>query len=1857
MAKTGNKILALILAFVVTFTYSAGLLPATGAFAATPEGIECNLVCIGDSTSSGYGLHDFKNENCGYYYDNRYLSESSYPKKLAKAIPDIDSEYSSVNLTALTLNGMRTNELRGMLDKEYYDAECEREHDNVDSVSGKGFFRDHMSSFQSALKDGEAGTDGSYSSTKEYFVNQIEKADVITIDVCNNNFGTYMAERLAGLINVPGKEYGGKYNNQKIDQLDMNQELAEKINALKAESFEMLKDMIGLDDDMKNLAESLVDTLMYCVADCIINLSADIELIREINPNARLIVVGTYNGYDGFKLTQGEKTILNLGDIAEKYLGLVNSYIKFFDKNNDNIYYADLSSGVSTIIDELCAGNITTTDNEYALDNMTDDFIKSFVVPEALKTLPMNDALAKMAEGVFGEGADMIALGKKVLDTVDSYFDDESTVGSFLDAETPNDYVKAWRAVWTAGGDTSNEQDYKDDKWNFGEGWNAVKQTFYYSAMEDVLKTQDENYYETLNNVEKIKEAIDDRASSLRTGVYLAVGTAASALEIEITDNDKKKLFEEYAETIKNTIRNLLATACAVDSFDVDKAAGILFDGGGISFASIGDEIAGLMSGESIEGISDNTMYLLHVLCRFMLVNGIGEHPSKVGCTQKYKAVLNAYTTTMTAKDMGVVEAEKALVAAIKYVESGNFAAAIEKLNNFAEKAAQDEDVQALVASYGQQIVGAIQAKAQDVVNNNQDLQKLIATVCCIAGLPDKVKTKLEAIQQAIDELDIENVAQAAAAVVDKAKNWIQTGVNTEEIKPALAALSTLVIYAAREKSYEDVAKELEKAILDAVDEDLVALYNDIQQAPETTAALENIKTKFAAVSAELAQIEGLINYLPPQLKPIAVAAMSGYKGEIEKVVGALIKYANENSNLFVEKVKDIQSDILNESDDFEADVQSLYGLIFGFTNAFENLPETYAEISEEAMQKMAVVVGTAIAELKDTIATNIDNLKVAIDANVAAAVEKLLDIAVEIYDYQTALSATVRANILQMMKDLNAKINEINVDTEITTAVKLAEKWIKSGVDKDEINEALAALTKIAAVVARDGEYEEVAAKLEQEILKTVDENLLALYNYIKDAPETAAAITKISGKFKELNGYLTAIAELRTYLPGELKAIAEQAASQYEAAVGLVIAELISYAQANGELINAKIQAIQQDILNKSSKFAGDVQDLYAIIGSFKDAIEGLPEAYKTITTGAMVALMDYIGPKVAELNTAICNNIESFKAAADEKIRAAINELLVIVNGIYEYQIDLSDRVKQQICEMKADLLAAIQSIEVGTEAAKAVALAEKWIKAGSIDEEDIDDALTVLTKLAAVAIKDKSYENVAEELEKAILNAVDRNLKDLYNCIMNSPQTQEAIGNIKAKFDEANANIEALQDLLTNKLPAELKRQAEMAYEHYQQKMTLIVGSFIKYAVQQGSIICNQITTIQKDLYNKSEAFAEDVAALIATVKEIAGVIENLPEIYAAVKAYAEQSINEFVAAQLTQLGLCLESKLEELTDLLNAYSEDASKAVIDLKEFAEKVQAFGESLPEELKTGIANLIEMLRQVIESIPQEKYDAAVEAAANAAEKFLKDQLTPENIAKAKELLNKLYKDPTFQNVASKLESAIKDYAKKQVKALVKQVNEKFVKPALTGVAVIGITAGTVATVIKVKEKVEASEKAKTEKELARLLAEAKTNANAALLEAVGDCTDDAVKALFDKGCEAVAAAATADDVMLATVEYVNRIGEVKTILGTKITQNKLKAYKNGKIKVSFVNPELAGTVDYQVVRSTKKDFSKSLKTYTVKAKDAKTLTMTNAKTLKKGTKYYYKVRANVQLAEGSVISTDWSNVKYATCKKTIK
>ena len=370
MNKRLKKRIAAILAVIMCMA----MMPAW-AFADNGEDTQeetKNLLVFGDSTSSGYGLpdHDFAHNSFNVRNndlttwtvelarDQGRISNSSHPWQMKEYIAEKEfgGDLSKVNLSSMCFGGTRTDELRALLDNEYYEKINQYEIDNTAvHGAGVGFVTDHIRDYTSAMHLGGAKVNGhlvdSVVDAQAYTKQEVEKADVIVVDVCTNNFGTYLARRIAGRMQVQGFNEAFLYYKQTIDDIDdLSAENKARINKLRKSLLSYLK--IDENDDSNMMIVEFMDALLFCYASCLTNYSADIELLREINPDAKIIAVGIFNSLQGTTLVVDGKDVA-LGDFGNIIFNSINAYMKAIDKNSDKYYFADVTGGIETFVDQI----------------------------------------------------------------------------------------------------------------------------------------------------------------------------------------------------------------------------------------------------------------------------------------------------------------------------------------------------------------------------------------------------------------------------------------------------------------------------------------------------------------------------------------------------------------------------------------------------------------------------------------------------------------------------------------------------------------------------------------------------------------------------------------------------------------------------------------------------------------------------------------------------------------------------------------------------------------------------------------------------------------------------------------------------------------------------------------------------------------------------------------------------------------------------------------------------------------------------------------------------------------------------------------------------------------------------------------------------------------------------------------------------------------------------------------------------------------------------------------------------------------------------------------------------------------
>lgn len=396
---TLKRAFAILLAVVMCVTITT---TATGVRAEENPEAQKYVLVFGDSTSSGYGLPDYSfthnsfdvnnNDLTAWKYEDAIaqgkgrISVDSHPWQTKQYIADKEfaGDLGAVNLSSMCLGGMRTDELRALLDNDYY--ERVRAHEMEKTYvegHGIGFLSDHMRDYVGALNGGGATVDGhpvnTLADAQAYTRAEVAKADVIVVDVCTNNFGTYMARRIAGTMRTSGFEEAVNYHNEKFEDVEgISDETKAQIRKLKNQ----LIGALGKAEEGSAFDE-FIEGLLFCYACCITNFTADVEELRQINPDAKLIIVGIFNSLQGIKLDI-DGQIVDFGVAGNLVFNTVNSYIRALDKNSNNYYFADISGGLETFVDDMAKAEsldsfLATDDGANLMSRLYNSFRDSFL--------------------------------------------------------------------------------------------------------------------------------------------------------------------------------------------------------------------------------------------------------------------------------------------------------------------------------------------------------------------------------------------------------------------------------------------------------------------------------------------------------------------------------------------------------------------------------------------------------------------------------------------------------------------------------------------------------------------------------------------------------------------------------------------------------------------------------------------------------------------------------------------------------------------------------------------------------------------------------------------------------------------------------------------------------------------------------------------------------------------------------------------------------------------------------------------------------------------------------------------------------------------------------------------------------------------------------------------------------------------------------------------------------------------------------------------------------------------------------------------------------------------------------------
>ena len=338
------------------------LVPAA-AFADKPV---YKVVAVGDSTCVGVGLDDFgvytltdATTSLGecYYYTGTYGlglldygSKDAYPARLARYLQEKMPDR-KVQFTNLGISGIRANEILAIIDPTY----------ELDQT-GKDAMRYFKHMLEPVCCEPLTGLD-----LTTLFNQEIKSADLITLDCVMNSFTDCLISRVTSIMSGDPEEIE-LYSDSVSDIADRVSPGAKKLIDGFVESFKKSTGLVL----PQNTATQVTDALAYSYLDFCVNFSLLVDKIRELNPDAKLLVGGGYSPLNFLKL-QYNGAVIDVGSLCSAFMGIVNAYMTGVAPQRDEYTFLDIPLNIETFRDYMAKADSVWDFSPMFLNRLIDD--------------------------------------------------------------------------------------------------------------------------------------------------------------------------------------------------------------------------------------------------------------------------------------------------------------------------------------------------------------------------------------------------------------------------------------------------------------------------------------------------------------------------------------------------------------------------------------------------------------------------------------------------------------------------------------------------------------------------------------------------------------------------------------------------------------------------------------------------------------------------------------------------------------------------------------------------------------------------------------------------------------------------------------------------------------------------------------------------------------------------------------------------------------------------------------------------------------------------------------------------------------------------------------------------------------------------------------------------------------------------------------------------------------------------------------------------------------------------------------------------------------------------------------------
>ncbi len=349
-------------------------------------------VTFGDSVTNGYGME-------GYRYDDG-TNPYGFHREVETAHPAIVAEYLSgvfdgeVELYQMAISGYRVEEFNYLLNtdvvrdefhnktvawrapsivEDWYRKRTDSSMSDEDKAAMEAYINQYC--VDPSIDDETELENNAQAIMANEYCKAVEAADVITLNLGANNFGTFLTWQLGALL---GMDY-------ELLDLDFTQFMDENtyksVNALLTE---MIGGVAGDDEQSAQLVKVLADTLLYGFLGATSHYDAAVETIYELNPDVQIVTMDVFSMISGITM-EGESlgTDIDIIAIYDLFIDLVNLYTRELSPYASKTTHATVSETPEVFFDLYKNyPNEEYPDNQYldpTAERLMNEFIMTFM--------------------------------------------------------------------------------------------------------------------------------------------------------------------------------------------------------------------------------------------------------------------------------------------------------------------------------------------------------------------------------------------------------------------------------------------------------------------------------------------------------------------------------------------------------------------------------------------------------------------------------------------------------------------------------------------------------------------------------------------------------------------------------------------------------------------------------------------------------------------------------------------------------------------------------------------------------------------------------------------------------------------------------------------------------------------------------------------------------------------------------------------------------------------------------------------------------------------------------------------------------------------------------------------------------------------------------------------------------------------------------------------------------------------------------------------------------------------------------------------------------------------------------------